>query len=171
LIARLTKMAHEAGKLIALDPKPRRHLAFNDLDLITPNKREALQLAGIEPSPHAPFPAAEVCARLYERHGTRNLVITMGEDGMLLSANGRVVKQIPTGGPRSIRRFGRRRHGTRPDSPSPSQRRHPSLTLRISPMPQPEWSSANSELPPLRPLSCAPTWPLEAASARTSSAA
>jgi D-beta-D-heptose 7-phosphate kinase/D-beta-D-heptose 1-phosphate adenosyltransferase len=30
--------------------------------LITPNKREALQLAGFEPLPHAPFPAAEVCA-------------------------------------------------------------------------------------------------------------
>ena len=53
-------------------------------------------MAGIEPSPHAPFPAAEVCAKLHERHGTRNLVITMGEDGMLLSAHGRVVKQIPT---------------------------------------------------------------------------
>jgi rfaE bifunctional protein kinase chain/domain len=82
--------------LIALDPKPRRHLAFRDLDVITPNKREALQLAGIEPSAHAPFPAAEVCARLHERYGTRNLVITLGEDGMLLSANGRVLKQIPT---------------------------------------------------------------------------
>lgn len=96
LIARLTRVAHASGKLIALDPKPRRHLAFSDLDLITPNKREALQLAGIEPNPHAPFPAAEVCARLHERHGTRNLVITLGEDGMLLSSNGRVVKQIPT---------------------------------------------------------------------------
>lgn len=96
LIARLTQLAHESGKLIALDPKPRRHLEFRDLDLITPNKREALQLAGIEPSAHAPFPAAEVCARLHERYGTRNLVITLGEDGMLLSANGRVVKQIPT---------------------------------------------------------------------------
>lgn len=96
LIARLTKVAHESGKLIALDPKPRRHLAFSDLDLITPNKREALQLAGIEPSPHAPFPTTEVCARLHERYGTRNLVITLGEEGMLLSSNGRVVRQIPT---------------------------------------------------------------------------
>jgi D-beta-D-heptose 7-phosphate kinase/D-beta-D-heptose 1-phosphate adenosyltransferase len=96
LVARVTKIARTAKKFIALDPKPKRKLAFHGLDLITPNKREALQLAGIEPQPHAPFPAAEVCARLHELYATRNLVITLGEDGMLLSAEGRILKQIPT---------------------------------------------------------------------------
>ncbi len=96
LVARVTKLARAAGKLIALDPKPKRKLAFRDLDLITPNKREALQLAGLEPVPHAPFPAAEVCQRLHRLYGTRNLVVTMGEDGMLLSRDGKVTKTIPT---------------------------------------------------------------------------
>lgn len=96
LVAKVTKLARAAGKLIALDPKPKRKLAFRDLDLITPNKREALQLAGMEPVPHAPFPAAEVCARLHQLYGTRNLVITLGEDGMLLSAKGKILKTIPT---------------------------------------------------------------------------
>ena len=96
LVAKVTKLARAAGKLLALDPKPKRKLAFRDLDLITPNKREALQLAGLEPVPHAPFPAAEVCARLHQLYRTRNLVITLGEDGMLLSTGGRVVKTIPT---------------------------------------------------------------------------
>ncbi len=96
LVARVTKLARAAGKLIALDPKPKRHLAFRDLDLITPNKREALQLAGLEPVPHAPFPAAEVCKRLHRLYGTRNLVVTLGEDGMLLSRAGKVLKTIPT---------------------------------------------------------------------------
>ncbi len=96
VLADLTRRARAAGKLIALDPKPRRGLAFHGLDLITPNKREALQLAGLEPAPHAPFPAAEVCARLHERHATRHLVVTLGEEGMLLSTEGKVRKIIPT---------------------------------------------------------------------------
>jgi D-glycero-beta-D-manno-heptose-7-phosphate kinase len=96
LVARITELARAAGKFIALDPKPKRKLEFRNLDLITPNKREALQLAGIEPLPHTPFPVAEVCARLHELYGTKHLVITLGEEGMLLSSNGTAQKTIPT---------------------------------------------------------------------------
>ncbi len=96
VIARITKLAQATGKFIALDPKPRRKIGFHGLDLITPNKRESMQLAGLEISPQTPFPARAVCARLHELYGTKNLVITLGEDGMLLSSNGRIVKTIPT---------------------------------------------------------------------------
>ena len=96
LVTRVTELAREAGKFIALDPKPKRKLSFRGLDLITPNKREALQLAGIEPLPHTPFPAAEVCSRLHELYQTKHLVVTLGEDGMLLSSHGDIVKTIPT---------------------------------------------------------------------------
>jgi rfaE bifunctional protein kinase chain/domain len=96
LVKHLTGLARAAGKFIALDPKPKRKIAFKNLDLITPNKREALQLAGMEPVPHAPFPAREVCAKLHEIYATKFLVITLGEEGMLLSANGKILKTIPT---------------------------------------------------------------------------
>lgn len=96
LVALVTKLARAEKKFIALDPKPKNKLAFNGLDLITPNKREALQLADIELAPGAPFPAADVCARLNTLYNTRNIVVTLGEDGMLLSASGRVMKTIPT---------------------------------------------------------------------------
>jgi D-beta-D-heptose 7-phosphate kinase/D-beta-D-heptose 1-phosphate adenosyltransferase len=96
LVARVTKLAQAAGKFIALDPKPKHRLAFSGLDLITPNKREALQLAGIEPEAGAPFPSAAVCAELHRRFATKNLVVTLGEDGMLLGSGGRVLKKIPT---------------------------------------------------------------------------
>jgi D-beta-D-heptose 7-phosphate kinase/D-beta-D-heptose 1-phosphate adenosyltransferase len=96
LVARITTLARTAGKLIALDPKPRHALAFHGLDLITPNKREALELAGLTPAPGTPFPAAEVCARLHEKFATKHLVITLGEDGMLLSHGGKILKTIPT---------------------------------------------------------------------------
>ena len=96
LVARVTQLARAAGKFVALDPKPKRKLAFHELDLITPNKSESLQLAGMELPPHTPFPAAEVCARLHEQYGTKHLVVTLGEDGMLLSSGGRIRKTIPT---------------------------------------------------------------------------
>ncbi len=96
LVATVTKLARAAGKLVALDPKPKRKLAFHGLDLITPNKRESLELAGLTLPPHTPFPAAEVCARLHELYATKHLVITLGEDGMLLSSHGKIVRTIPT---------------------------------------------------------------------------
>jgi D-beta-D-heptose 7-phosphate kinase/D-beta-D-heptose 1-phosphate adenosyltransferase len=95
-VARVTQLAHGAGKFIALDPKPKRKLAFHGLDLITPNRQESLELAGLNLPPHSPFPAAEVCARIHERYATKHLVITLGADGMLLSGGGRIIKQIPT---------------------------------------------------------------------------
>jgi D-beta-D-heptose 7-phosphate kinase/D-beta-D-heptose 1-phosphate adenosyltransferase len=96
LVAHVTKLAQAGGKFIALDPKPKHRLSFGGLDLITPNKKEALQLAGIEVHHGAPFPAAAVCSRLDELYHTRNVVVTLGEDGMLLSAYGKVIKTIPT---------------------------------------------------------------------------
>lgn len=96
VVARITTLARAAGKLIALDPKPKHALAFHGLDLITPNKREALELAGLHPAPGTPFPAAEVCARLHEKFATKHLVITLGEDGMLLSTRGKILSKIPT---------------------------------------------------------------------------
>jgi D-glycero-beta-D-manno-heptose-7-phosphate kinase len=96
LVATVTRLARAAGKFIALDPKPKRALGFSGLDLITPNRKEALQLAGLEADPHRPFPAAEVCARLHEKYRTHHLVITLSEDGMLLSTDGKIGKVIPT---------------------------------------------------------------------------
>ncbi len=96
LVATVSKMARKAGKFIALDPKPKRKLRFRDLDLVTPNKRESFELAGIEAQPHTTYPAEEICQRLHKLYGTRNVVITLGEDGMLLSAAGKITKTIPT---------------------------------------------------------------------------
>jgi D-glycero-beta-D-manno-heptose-7-phosphate kinase len=96
LVQGVADRCRRKGILVALDPKPKRQLAFHGLDLITPNRKEAAQLAGVELSPHHPFPAEEICRRIHERHGVRHLVITLSEDGMLLSREGRVLRQIPT---------------------------------------------------------------------------
>jgi rfaE bifunctional protein kinase chain/domain len=96
LVARVTALARAAGKFVALDPKPKRPLAFTGLDLITPNRKEAALLAGVELSPHASFPAEEICRRLQEKYHPKYLVITLSEDGLLLSREGEVLKTIPT---------------------------------------------------------------------------
>lgn len=96
VVAFVQAEARKSGSFVALDPKPKRPLHFKDLDLITPNRREALQLSGVAAEPHKPFPAAEVCAELHRRYATRHLVITLSEDGLLLSSNGKVGRTIPT---------------------------------------------------------------------------
>ena len=96
LVAALARLARGAGKFIALDPKPKRKLRFPGLDLLTPNRREAAELAGVDWDPQQPFPAAAICAAIYDRYRPRYLVVTLSEDGMLLCDQGRVVKTLPT---------------------------------------------------------------------------
>jgi D-beta-D-heptose 7-phosphate kinase/D-beta-D-heptose 1-phosphate adenosyltransferase len=96
LVLQLTKHARAGKKFIALDPKPKNDLSFSGLDLITPNRREALKLAGIKFQPGGVFPAAEVCEKLHRKFGSANVVVTLGEEGMLLSASGKALRTIPT---------------------------------------------------------------------------
>ncbi|MBR3086092.1 MAG: hypothetical protein IKH04_06780, partial [Kiritimatiellae bacterium] len=96
LIRRIQRIA-DGRKLVSLDPKPRSGLEFSGLDVITPNRNEAFQLAGMTPPPAGePFPADELCSILDARYSTRLLVITLGENGMLLSEGGKPVSFIPT---------------------------------------------------------------------------
>ena len=60
LVARVTARARRAFVALMQAEAPTRPRP----DLITPNKRESLILAGIDLPPHTPYPA-EVCARLH----------------------------------------------------------------------------------------------------------
>ena len=66
------------------------------MDLVTPNRKEALSMAGIEISRHDAFPAEDVCKAIWRKFHPQHLVVTMGEEGLLLSERGRVTKAIPT---------------------------------------------------------------------------
>jgi rfaE bifunctional protein kinase chain/domain len=82
--------------LVALDPKPRPELEFQGVDLLTPNRAEALQLAGLHGTQADAFPTAEVVRRIQTRHQPKMLVVTLGADGMLVCRDGRPGRQIPT---------------------------------------------------------------------------
>ena len=88
--------AHQYGKFIALDPKPKRKLNFKHPDLITPNLTEACVLAEVENCDFNTCDMELICSEIYRRYEPRILVITMGEHGMLLSEKGKVVCIIPT---------------------------------------------------------------------------
>ena len=96
VIQRITAMARKHGKFIALDPKPASGIKFQDLDLITPNRREAIELADLKLGAEEDVDFKKVCARIWGLYRPRNLVITLGADGMLTSHKGNVVHTIPT---------------------------------------------------------------------------
>jgi len=84
------------GQVLALDPKPRADLVFSGVTLMTPNKAEAIQLAGLHGAEAFGFPKEAVAARIHERYAPKHLVVTLGGEGMLLCAGGRVGRHIPT---------------------------------------------------------------------------
>jgi bifunctional ADP-heptose synthase (sugar kinase/adenylyltransferase) len=58
----LERAAKNDKLLIAVDPKPSRKLNINGAGLLTPNRAEALQLAGFnEVLPDDQFPLEEIC--------------------------------------------------------------------------------------------------------------
>lgn len=96
LVQKVTEYMHAKGKLVTLDPKPKRKLAYHDVDLMTPNRDESLQLAEVEWEYGKDFPAEEVCRKIWEKYAPRHLIVTMGAQGMLISKSGKIEKQIPT---------------------------------------------------------------------------
>ncbi len=93
---RLVQSLARPGQIVALDPKPRSGLSFSGVSLLTPNKAEALQLAGLHGAEAGSASLSEIAARVYEKHAPRQLVITLGGEGMLLCTEGRPGRQIPT---------------------------------------------------------------------------
>lgn len=97
LLEALIAHAKQHGKIISLDPKPSRKLNFHGASLITPNRHEALELAGLaEPAIDEPYPLNEICRIIHERHAPELLIITLGADGMAISRNGKVELTLPT---------------------------------------------------------------------------
>lgn len=97
LLNRVRELTQAKGILLAVDPKPSRRLDLRGAGLLTPNRHEALQLAGLaEPSLGDAYPLAEICARIHAEFSPGVLVITLGADGMAVSRGGVVEAVLPT---------------------------------------------------------------------------
>ena len=92
----LDKATGNPNLLVAIDPKPARKLSFENIGLITPNKQEALELAGLSVHHYDKYPLDEVCRAIFELYSPKLLVITLGADGMAICKNGKVETHLTT---------------------------------------------------------------------------
>ncbi len=85
-----------SGKLTAADPHTHNRLSWKGVSVLKPNRSEVLALSSTE-DPDESLASVEKAARLLqERWGCLHLLVTLGEDGMLLLDEQSRSQQIPT---------------------------------------------------------------------------
>ena len=92
----LIALLRSSSSFLAVDPKPSRLLDYSAPDLLTPNRNEALELAGRSRFSHGAFPKDEIVAQIFEDFSPGKLAITLGSEGMLLAEAGKSLEMIPT---------------------------------------------------------------------------
>ena len=92
----LITLVREASPFLSVDPKPSRLLDYSQPDLLTPNRHEALEMAGRSRLSRDSLPQEEIVRTIFDRFEPGLLTITLGADGMLLAKKGKVEKIMPT---------------------------------------------------------------------------
>lgn len=101
LLDEVKSLCRARGIWLSLDPKPVTKLNVAGLSLITPNRKEAFELAGLHDGMRATSPLKDpallrVADELLTRLGPALLLITLGDQGMLLCRRGETPFHIPT---------------------------------------------------------------------------
>jgi rfaE bifunctional protein kinase chain/domain len=101
LLNEIKSLCHERGVWLSLDPKPVHQLNLSNLSLITPNRKEAFELAALSDDTKNANPFADknlmlVAERLLNELRPALMLITLGELGMLLCQRGQKPFHIPT---------------------------------------------------------------------------
>jgi len=101
LLDELKTICRDHGVWLSLDPKPVHRLDLKGLSLITPNRKEAFELAQLEDETRNANPLADKKLLLAADHLLEDLrpavlLITLGEQGMLLCRRGQEPFHIPT---------------------------------------------------------------------------
>ena len=101
LLDELKILCRARGVWLSLDPKPVHHLNLCGLSLITPNRKEAFELADLADDTKNANPFADknlmaVAEKLLRELCPALLLITLGELGMLLCQRGQKPFHIPT---------------------------------------------------------------------------
>lgn len=101
LVDRIISAAKKAGVIITVDPNPNNRLRWHSVTAITPNRSEAFASAGrpwsdpVDPV-EKDTELFEVGKILLEKWETQNLLVTLGEQGMMLFRSGQTPFHIPT---------------------------------------------------------------------------
>lgn len=101
LLEGVKTLCRERGVWLSMDPKPVHHLNLAALSLITPNRKEAFELAGVTDGARGVSPLEDknlqlVVQRLLNELRPALLLITLGDQGMLLCQRGQKPFHIPT---------------------------------------------------------------------------
>ncbi|MDB6030427.1 MAG: PfkB domain protein [Verrucomicrobiales bacterium] len=101
LLDGIRHFCHARGVWLSLDPKPVHHLNLSGLSLITPNRKEAFELADIldqtrNANPLEDRNLMQVAEKLLQELGPALLLITLGDLGMLLCQRNQKPFHIPT---------------------------------------------------------------------------
>ncbi len=101
LLDELRRLCRINGLWLSVDPKPVHNLDLSGVSLITPNRKEAFELAGLQDNTHSQNPFADanlmrVAEKLFNQLRPALLLITLGELGMLLCQRQRGPIHIPT---------------------------------------------------------------------------
>ena len=101
LVSQIADAARSAGKIVAADPNPRNLVEWRGLTVIKPNRTEAFLAAGI-PSGEPDIVASQDTAlkltgeTLLKKWEAENILITLGEHGMMLFQKKEAPHYIPT---------------------------------------------------------------------------
>jgi rfaE bifunctional protein kinase chain/domain len=101
LLGNLKRLCRRHGIWLSLDPKPVHQLDLSGLSLITPNRKETFELAGVSDDTRASTPLSDTsllraAEKLLAQLQPAVLLITLGELGMLLCQRSRKPFHIPT---------------------------------------------------------------------------
>lgn len=101
LLDELKDLCRQRGLWLSLDPKPVHHLNLTGFSLITPNRKEAFELSALVDETRDGDPLRDInlvrtAGRLLNELGPALLLITLGEQGMLLCRRGEKPVHIPT---------------------------------------------------------------------------
>jgi rfaE bifunctional protein kinase chain/domain len=101
LVGKISSDAIAAGKIVSADPNPRYPIDWKNMTAVKPNRNEAFLAAGLAWSdPVDPADRDEALLKagetLLEKWDTKFLLITLGEQGMMLFQKGNRPHYIPT---------------------------------------------------------------------------
>jgi D-beta-D-heptose 7-phosphate kinase/D-beta-D-heptose 1-phosphate adenosyltransferase len=101
LVRQISAEACAAGKIVTADPNPRHAIEWRNVTAVKPNRSEAFLAAGIpcvdfDEAPAQDEALLQAGAVLLERWDTQHLLITLGEQGMMLFERGGGWLHIPT---------------------------------------------------------------------------
>lgn len=101
LLDELKCLCRSRGVWLSLDPKPVHDLELAGLSLITPNRKEAFELAGMNDGTRTVNPLQDrglllAAEKLLNQLAPAVLLITLGDQGMLLCQRGHKPYLIPT---------------------------------------------------------------------------